>query len=266
MQILARSKEMKFSITNQVVCITGATSGIGKACAYQFASQGAKVLLCARRKERLEKIVTELEEKYATTAHYLPLDIADKKATIAAFKSLPPEWQQIAVLINNAGTARGFQKIHEGALEDWEAMIDINLKGLLCVTRQVLPGMVERNRGHVVNIGSIAGHEVYANGTVYSSTKHAVNAITRAMRLDLLGTKIRVTTVDPGLVETEFSMVRFKGDEKKAKDFYAGLTPLAAEDVADSVLYCATCPEHVNISELIIMPTDQANITTANRR
>ncbi|MGD9153131.1 MAG: SDR family NAD(P)-dependent oxidoreductase [Gammaproteobacteria bacterium] len=253
-------------LTNKTILITGATSGIGEACAHHFAKLNAKILVCARREERLRKLVSELQKKYKVNAKYLTLDIANKKAVIDSFEKLEPEWKNIDILINNAGTARGFQKLHEGKLDDWDAMIDINLKGLLYVTRQVLPGMVARNQGHVINVGSVAGHEVYANGTVYASTKHAVNAITKALRLDLFGTKIRVTTVDPGLVETEFSLVRFKGDQQKAKDFYAGLTPLTADDVADSILYCASCPAHVNISELIIMPTDQANITTVNRK
>jgi 3-hydroxy acid dehydrogenase / malonic semialdehyde reductase len=254
------------TLKNKTVLITGATSGIGEACARYFAKEGARILMCARRGERLQDFAAKLQKSFSVEVHHFVLDIRHQEAVANAIKNLPKDWQVIDVLVNNAGLARGMDNFYEGEINDWDEMIDTNLKGLLYMTRQVLPGMVKRDSGHVINIGSVAGHDIYPKGDVYCATKHAVNAFTRALRLDLLGTKIRVTTVDPGLVETEFSIVRFKGDMEKAKNFYKGLTPLTADDVADAVLYCAAAPAHVNISELIIMPTDQAGIMTVNRK
>jgi 3-hydroxy acid dehydrogenase/malonic semialdehyde reductase len=255
----------KYSLANKIVFITGATSGIGKACAEHFASQQSKILICGRRLDRLQKLAEELKDSFNTNVHYFQLDVTDKNSVEQCIRSLPLEWQKIDILVNNAGLARGLAKLHEGSIQDWEEMIDTNVKGLLYVTRRVLPGMVTRNSGHIINIGSIASHEVYANGCVYAGTKHGVNAITRALRLDLSGTKIRVTTIDPGMVETEFSLVRFRGDQDRADTVYKGMKPLTANDIANAVLYCASCPPHVNISELIIMPTDQASVTAVNR-
>jgi 3-hydroxy acid dehydrogenase/malonic semialdehyde reductase len=255
-----------YLLANKIVFITGATSGIGKACAEHFAAQQSKILICGRRSNRLQKLAKELKDSFDADVHYFQLDVTDKNAVEQRIQSLPLKWQKIDILINNAGLARGLEKLYEGSTQDWNEMIDTNIKGLLYVTRQVLPEMVTRNSGHIINIGSIAGHEVYVNGAVYAGTKHGVNAITRALRLDLLGTKIRVTTVDPGMVETEFSLVRFNGDQKRADTVYKGMRALTANDIANAVIYCASCPLHVNISELIIMPTDQASVSAVNRR
>ncbi|HEX8430982.1 MAG TPA: SDR family NAD(P)-dependent oxidoreductase, partial [Longimicrobium sp.] len=194
------------------------------------------------------------------------LDVRDSAAVASTLGALPAEWAEIDVLVNNAGLGRGMEKVQEGSTEGWDEMVDTNVKGLLYVTRAVTPGMVARGRGHVVNIGSVAGHEVYPGGAVYCGTKHAVGAITRGMRMDLLGTGVRVTTVDPGMVETEFSVVRFHGDEERAKKVYADMTPLSPADIADAVLWAATRPAHVNIDEIIIKPTDQASVGLVNRR
>jgi NADP-dependent 3-hydroxy acid dehydrogenase YdfG len=255
-----------FSLKDQIVLITGATSGIGEACAAHFAAQKSKILICGRRVERLKSLAQALKKDFKVDAHYFTLDVTDKAAVEKTLQNLPAEWLDISVLVNNAGLAKGFEKLQEGKTEDWEMMIDTNIKGLLYVTRQILPGMIQRNKGHVINIGSIVGHEVYSKGAVYASTKHAVNAISRSLRLDLLGTMVRVSEVNPGMVETEFSLVRFSGDSKQAKTVYQGMTPLTADDVADAVVYCASRPPHVNINELIIVPTDQAGVTTVNRR
>jgi len=249
-----------FKITNKIVLITGASSGIGKACAELFAQQGAKLILCARREDRLNKLKNELINKYNSSVFAVKLDVSDRHAVDKCIKNLPREWQSIAVLINNAGLALGFDKVHVANIDDWEVMIDTNIKALLYVTKAVLDGMIERRAGHIINIGSIAGHEVYSNASVYIATKHAVDAITRCLRLDLAEAEgnIRVTSIDPGMVVTEFSEVRFKGDKQKAAKVYEGMTPLSADDIADAVFYCASRPEHVNVSDMIIYPTDQA--------
>ncbi len=252
-------------LRDRVVFITGASAGIGEACARAFARLGCSLLLAARRTERLERLRGELET-LGVEVLTLALDVRSRSQVEEALASLPQGWREIDVLVNNAGLARGLDPVQEGSIEDWEEMIDTNVKGRLYVTRAVLPGMVERDRGHIINIGSIAGREVYPGGTVYCATKHAVRAITLGLRLDLLGTNIRVTTVDPGMVETEFSIVRFKGDEERAAQVYEGLQPLTAEDVADAVVYCATRPPHVNISEVVVMPTHQASATKVYRR
>lgn len=251
---------------NKIVLITGASSGIGEACAEIFAQQGAKLILCARRKERIENLAIRFFKKYATKCYLMNLDIRNRKAVQANITNLPKNWQAIEVLINNAGLAAGLDKIQAADLDDWDCMIDTNIKGLLYMSHAVLPNMVKRNRGHIINIGSIAGHEVYTNGGVYCSTKHAVFALTKGLKLDLLGTKIRVSSVDPGMVETEFSEVRFKGDKERAKKVYTGLKPLSASDVADAVYYCASCPEHVNILEVIVLPTAQSAATAVHRQ
>lgn len=254
------------SIPHPTVLITGASSGIGKACAERFAAAGSRVLLCARRKTRLQDLAAELKERYNTESFLLELDVRDSKAVAQAFNKLPEAWQNIDVLVNNAGLSRGLDKLHEGKLEDWEEMIDTNVKGLLYVSKAVIPGMVQRKRGTIVNIGSIAGHDVYIGGNVYCATKHAVDAITRGLRMDLVDTPLRVCTVDPGLVQTEFSDVRFRGDRDRARKVYQGYTPLSPSDVADAVYYCAAAPPHVQIAEMIILPTAQASPSLVHKK
>jgi 3-hydroxy acid dehydrogenase/malonic semialdehyde reductase len=249
------------NLKDKIVFITGASSGIGRACAETFAMAGAKLLLCARRMDQLKRISDNLK----TEKYLIQLDVRDQKKVSEKLSSLPDEWKNIDILINNAGLARGLSKLHEGVLSDWEEMIDTNVKGLLYVSREVIPGMVKRNRGDIVNIGSIAGHEVYPGGNVYCASKHAVNALTRGLRLDLVDTNIRVSTVDPGLVETEFSLVRFHGDKDRASQVYKGMKPLTGADIADAVLYCVSRPEHVQIAEIIILPTAQKSSTVVSR-
>jgi serine 3-dehydrogenase len=255
-----------YSLKDKVVFVTGASNGIGAACAHAFAEHGAKVLLCARRADRLQQVVDVIKKKYNAAVHSFVLDVRKNADVERALNSLPDEWKNISVLVNNAGLARGLKNIQEGELQDWEEMIDTNVKGLLYVTRVVAPWMIARNEGHIVNIGSIAGHQVYPKGNVYCASKFAVRALNEGMRLDFFGTPVRVTSVDPGLVETEFSIVRFRGDAERAGKTYQGLTPLGAEDIADAVLYCATRPAHVNIQEMIVMPTDQASTTMVNKK
>ncbi|CAN5610644.1 MAG: SDR family NAD(P)-dependent oxidoreductase [Gemmatimonadetes bacterium] len=247
------------------VLITGASAGIGAACARAFAAAGARLILAARRTERLEAIAEELQRAHGTETHQLALDVRELGVVTQLLAQLPPEWEAIDVLVNNAGLGRGLDPLQEGDPTEWDEMIDTNVKGLLYVTRAVLPGMIERGRGHVINLGSVAGHEVYPGGNVYAATKHAVDAITRGLRMDLLGTPVRVSTVDPGLVETEFSTVRFRGDEERAKRVYHGYQPLTPADVADAVLYCATRPPHVNIDQIILKPVAQASAMLVHR-
>jgi NADP-dependent 3-hydroxy acid dehydrogenase YdfG len=247
----------------ETVLITGASAGIGAACARAFAGEGARLVLAARRRERLDELVRGLG---GAECHLLELDVRDRDAVSEVLGGLPAEWREIDVLVNNAGVGRGLDKLQEGDVDGWDQMVDTNVKGLLYVTRALLPGMVERGRGHVINIGSIAGHEVYPGGAVYCATKSAVGSITQGMRLDLMGTGVRVSTVDPGMVETEFSIVRFGGDEERAKRVYAGMTPLTPDDIAETVLWCATRPPHVNIDEIILKPTDQASATLVHRK
>ena len=251
---------------NSLACITGASSGIGASCARAFAAEGASLLLFARRKERLDVLAEELMRQYAVRVRTAPLDVRDRAQVDAVFGALPEEWHRIDILINNAGLARGFHKLHEGDVQDWEEMIDTNIKGLLYVSRTVVPWMVQRGTGHVVNIGSIAGHQVYPNGNVYCATKHAVKALTEGLKMDLLGTGVRVSSVDPGLVETEFSLVRFHGDAQRAAHTYANMKPLGPDDIADVVLFCVTRPPHVDIAEVIVMPTAQASVHHVHRK
>jgi len=250
------------NLKDKIVFITGASSGIGRACAEVFAAEGCRLILSARRYERLKQLISELD----TESIIIELDVRDQKKVKQAIRSLDKSWSDIDILINNAGLARGLSKLHEGELSDWEEMIDTNVKGLLYVSREIIPGMVKRNRGHIVNIGSIAGHEVYPNGNVYCATKHAVDALTRGIRMDLVDTPIRVSTVDPGLVETEFSKVRFHGDSDRSKKVYTGMQPLTGEDIADTVLYCVSRPEHVQIAEVIILPTAQKSSGIVSRK
>jgi len=252
-------------LKKKIVLITGASSGIGLACAEAFAPEGARLILSARRKERLETLQQSLQKQYGTEVLTIQLDVRNQPAVEKAIQSLPASWQTIEILVNNAGLSRGLDKLYEGKLDDWEEMIDTNVKGLLYVSRAVIPGMVARAQGTIVNIGSIAGHEVYPGGNVYCATKFAVDALTRGLRHDLVDTPLRVCTVDPGLVETEFSIVRFRGNAERAKTVYQNLHPLTPEDVAETVLFCATRPPHVQIAEVIILPTSQASPTLVHR-
>ncbi len=251
---------------NKIIFISGASSGIGAACARAFAALGGRLILCARRLTHLEKITANLREKYNCSTHILQLDVTDRDAVAQSIKNLPADWQAIDILINNAGLAAGFATLQEGNIDDWERMIDTNVKGLLYVTRAIIPDMIARDQGHIINIGSIAGSEVYPYGAVYCATKHAVKAINQGLKHDLLGTSIRVSSVDPGMVDTEFSTVRYAGDQQKAAAVYQGLTPLTADDIADAVVYCASRPAHVNIREIVLMTVDQASATRAHRR
>ncbi len=254
------------SIRGYTVLITGASSGIGAACAKAFAGGGARLILAARRTERVEELAGQLRQEHGIETLSLTLDVRDFAQVQNVLGGLPAQWQTIDILLNNAGLARGLEKVQEGHVQDWDEMIDTNVKGLLYVTRTIAPGMVARGRGHIINIGSIAGKEVYPNGNVYCATKHAVDALNRAMRIDLAGTGVRVTSVDPGMVETEFSLVRFHGDEERAKKVYQGFQPLTPEDIADVILFCATRPPHVDIQDVVVMSTAQASATIVSRQ
>ncbi|WP_297691241.1 SDR family NAD(P)-dependent oxidoreductase [uncultured Eudoraea sp.] len=243
--------------------ITGATSGIGKATAQLFAANGIRLIICGRRTELLKELKKELEP--LTDVCVLNFDVRDKDIVSATIESLPKEFRHIDILINNAGNAHGLDPIEKGSLEDWDAMLDINVKGLLYVSRAILPQMVERNSGHIINIGSTAGKEVYPRGNVYCASKHAVDAINQGMRIDLNAYGIRVGAVNPGLVETEFSNVRFKGDAKRAKTVYKGFQPLKPEDIANIIFFVISQPSHVNIADLVVMPTAQASSTIVNK-
>jgi serine 3-dehydrogenase len=252
-------------LTGRTVLITGASSGIGAACADVFAGAGCRLLLVARRRRRLDDLTVLLRGRYPVEVAAEAVDVRDRPAVEAWVAGLADAWRAIDILVNNAGLARGLAPLHEGEVADWEEMIDTNLKGLLYVTRAVLPGMVSRGRGHVITIGSIAGHESYRGGNVYCATKHAVTGLVRGLAIDTLGTGVRVSSVDPGLVETEFATVRFHGDEARAAAVYDGLEPLAAEDVAEAVLFCATRPPHANVRELVLLPSAQAGSVHVHR-
>jgi serine 3-dehydrogenase len=253
-------------LTGQVVFITGASSGIGAAAARAFARLKTRLLICARREERLRALAPELERLGAAGVLVRPVDTRDSEAVARLVDSLPAPWKEIEVLLNNAGLSRGLDKLHEGSLADWREMIETNVLGLLHVDRAVVPLMAARGRGIVVHLGSVAGEQVYPGGNVYCASKHAVDAITRGLRMDLLGTGVRVTSVDPGLVQTEFSEVRFHGDTKRAAAVYEGITPLAPEDVADAIVFAATRPAHVSVAEMTLYPADQASARDVNRR
>ena len=246
---------------NRVALITGATSGIGLACAHKFALNNHDLILTGRRKDRLDKIADELKTKYGIKVLTANFDIRVRKEVNDFVKSIPIEWQ-VEILINNAGLAAGLAPFQEGSVDDWEQMIDTNVKGLLFISRAITPKLIAQGKGHVINIGSIAGKEVYPQGNVYCATKHAVDALTKGMRIDLLPYGIKVTQIAPGLVETEFSIVRFKGDHSVADKVYRGFEPLKGEDIAEVAHYVTTLPAHVNINDLLIMPTAQANGTT----
>lgn len=250
---------------NKTVLITGATSGIGKATAEKFAEKGYNLILTGRRNDRLTEIRKDISEKYNVKTLILSFDIRNSDEVKKEIEGLSEEWKNIDILINNAGLAVGLNPIQSGDIDDWERMIDTNIKGLLYITRAVSPMMVKRKKGHIVNIGSIAGRDVYPNGNVYCATKYAVDALTKSMRLDLLPYNIRVSQIAPGQAETEFSVVRFKGDEEKAKNVYKGFEALTAEDIADAILYVTQVPPHVNISDLLIMPTAQASINVIHK-
>lgn len=246
--------------------ITGVTSGFGHAIAKRLASIGYTLILTGRRKERLEELANTLRSEYSVKIHTLCFDVRDNVACTAAIQSIPSEFQPIDILINNAGLAAGAAPFNESDLVDFEQMIDTNVKGLLFVTKLTVPQMIERQSGHIINISSIAGIEVYPNGSVYCASKHAVNAITKGLRLDLVKYGIKVSSISPGMAETEFSIVRFHGDEEKAKAVYAGLTPLNAEDIADTVEFILTRPAHVSINDIQINPSQQANTYVSNRK
>jgi 3-hydroxy acid dehydrogenase / malonic semialdehyde reductase len=248
-----------------IVLITGVTSGIGRATAIRLAKDGYRLILTGRRAVTLKKLTIYLESQYKTECMSLPIDIRNYSAMKKAFNELPEEWRSIGILINNAGLAAGLDKFHEGALDDWNQMIDTNIKGILHITHLVAPGMVARKKGHIINIGSVAGKEVYPMGAVYSATKHAVEALTRGMRQDFVPYGIKVSSVSPGAVETEFSLVRFKGDQERADKVYDGFVPLGPEDIADLIQFIITRPTHVNIQDVLIMPTAQASATLFHR-
>jgi NADP-dependent 3-hydroxy acid dehydrogenase YdfG len=252
-------------LRDQVVLVTGASSGIGRACALSFAREGCRLLVAARRRQRLDELEPLLAKAGATGIRALTLDVRDEPAVAAAIEELPAEWKAIEVLVNNAGLSRGLDPLHRGSLADWDEMIDTNVKGLLHVDRAVVPLMAVRGRGIVLHLGSIAGRQVYPSGNVYCATKHAVRALTEGLRIDLLGSGVRVGSIDPGLVATEFSEVRFHGDAARAETVYRGMRPLTAEDVAEVVVFAATRPPHVNVAELLLLPTDQASAFHVHR-
>jgi 3-hydroxy acid dehydrogenase / malonic semialdehyde reductase len=244
---------------NKIVLITGATSGFGKACAKKFAANNYDIIITGRRKDRLDEISNSLIKEFNVRVHALEFDVQNKKAVFVTINNLPADWKNIEVLINNAGLALGRDFFDEASLDDWETMIDTNLKGLVYVSKAVLPLMIAKNKGHIINIGSTAGKEVYEKGNMYCATKHAVDAISKAMRIDLLQHAIKITAVHPGAADTEFSNVRFKGNNDLAKKVYEGYEPLTAEDVADTIFYTTTLPQHVCINDLVITCTAQAN-------
>jgi NADP-dependent 3-hydroxy acid dehydrogenase YdfG len=256
---------MGISIQGKIAFITGASAGIGKSTALALASAGAKLLLCARATDALDAMRDELKAAGAADIHTFALDVSRRADVATAIASLPAAWQAIEILVNNAGLARGMEKLYRDDIENWEEMLDTNVKGLLYVTRAVLPGMVERNAGHVVNMGSTAGYTAYAGGSVYCASKAAERLLSEGMRIDLMGTAIRVTSIDPGMVETRFSEVRFGGDKERAAKVYANITPLTPDDVADTILWAVTRPAHVNVSTVLLTSIDQANAVTFNR-
>lgn len=245
----------------RIALITGATSGIGLACARKFLGAGYRVIATGRNRQKLQTLKNESGDDLLT----LEFDVQDREQTINVLKSIPEEWQDIDVLINNAGLALGLEPEYEGDYADWDGMIDTNIKGLLTVTREIVPGMIARNHGHVINIGSVAGDAAYANGNVYCATKAAVKAITDGLRIDVAHTPLRVTLLKPGLVETNFSNVRFHGDDKRAENVYKGITPLTGDDIADAALYAAQAPAHVQIAEMLILATHQASGSVISR-
>jgi 3-hydroxy acid dehydrogenase / malonic semialdehyde reductase len=254
------------SLQGKIVLITGASSGIGKATAMAFAHEGSRLLLCARRLDRLEGLQQALTAAGAVSVHVFKLDVQLRTEVESALANLPANLRDIDILVNNAGLSRGLAKLYEDDPQNWEEMIDTNVKGLLYVTRAVVPGMVARGRGHVINLGSTAAYTTYANGAVYCASKAAEKAISEGLKIDLMGTSVRVTSVDAGMVETDFSKVRFRGDEEKAAKVYQNITPLQPEDVAEAIVWAASRPPHVNIHNVLMTTIDQANSTVFNRR
>ncbi len=252
-------------LKQNIILITGASSGIGYAAAERFAELGANLILAARRVEKIQALSESLIKKYNISTFILPLDVRDKNGVINAINNLPASFKSIDILVNNAGLALSSDLIQDGNLDNWETMIDTNIKGLLYLTHSILPGMIERKKGHIINIGSIAGRNIYATGNVYCATKHAVKAISESIRHDTLGKNIRVTEIAPGAVHTEFSEVRWNGDKKRSDDFYSKFTPLQAEDIADTIVFAATRPNHVNISEMVIYPLEQVGLNYASK-
>ena len=250
---------------NKTILITGASSGIGAGCARKFASQGARLILNSRSIDKLRSLAEELKEKYNAECYVMPFDVCNRDSAAAALNALPEEWKSIDVLINNAGLAIGVDKEHEGNLDEWDVVIDTNIKALLSMTRLVVPGMVERGKGHIINIGSIAGDAAYPGGSVYCATKAAVKALSDGLRIDLVDTPLRVTNIKPGLVETNFSVIRFRGDKEKADNVYRGIRPLDGDDIAEVVYFAASAPEHMQVAEILVMPTYQATGTIVSK-
>jgi 3-hydroxy acid dehydrogenase / malonic semialdehyde reductase len=257
---LSKEHAEMLSPRGKTVFVTGASSGIGEACAKAFAGVGARLLLGARRIDRLNTLAQTLRKEHQAEVYSVQMDVTRYKELEAAISGLPKEWKEVDVLVNNAGLALKTDKLFDAAAGDWDTMIDTNVKGLLYVTRLILPGMVERKRGHVINIASIGGFELYPGGSVYCATKAAVQTLSKVLRMDVLGHSIRVTNIDPGITRSEFNLVRWKGNREKAEKVYEGLKCLSAQDIAEAVLFCATRPPHVNIGELVITPTDQINV------
>jgi len=254
------------SLKDKIVFITGASAGIGKSCAEQFAAEGAKLILAARRIEKLHELAENLKEKHGTDSVSYQLDVRDRNAVKNVIESFPQDWKSVDILLNNAGLSQGLDKIQDGDIDDWERMIDTNVKGLLYITKYILPGMIKRESGHVINISSIAGIGVYPLGNVYCASKYAVRALTEGMIIDTVDTPIKVSAVSPGLVDTEFSTVRFKGDKSRADKVYEGIEALTANDIAETVLFCATRPRHANITEVVILATNQASGAIVHRK
>lgn len=252
-------------LRGKTVLVTGASAGIGLSVATEFARAGCRLILVARRQTRLEELARKLESEHGAACLCLPVDLLDRTATLAALEGLGPSWSCVDILVNNAGMVRGLDPLYAGRLEDWDEILDTNVKALLTVTRWTLPHMLERGSGHVINLGSISGYETYPGGAVYCASKFAVRALTHGLKMDLLGTPIRVTSIDPGLVETEFSLVRYRGDVERARLPYRGLKPLGGDDIAEAVVWCATRPAHVNILNVVILPTDQASTSLVHR-
>lgn len=250
---------------NKTILITGASSGIGEGCARKFASQGARLILNSRSADKLTALAEELKEKYDAECYVMPFDVCNRDSAAAALNALPQEWKSIDVLVNNAGLAIGVDKEYEGNLDEWDVVIDTNVKALLSMTRLVVPGMIERGRGHIINIGSIAGDAAYPGGSVYCATKAAVKALSDGLRIDLVDTPLRVTNIKPGLVETNFSVVRFRGDKEKADNVYRGIKPLNGDDIAEVVYFAASAPEHMQVAEILVMPTYQATGTIVSK-
>lgn len=242
---------------DKIVLITGASSGIGKACAEQFAAQGAHLILCARREDKLKELANVLSEQFSIKVLPLEIDLLDKAKVIEKIQNLPSFWQNVDILINNAGVALGYDQLSNGRLEDWETVIDVNIKGVLLMIRYLIPQMLKRQTGHIVNIGSISSRYVYAGGSVYCATKYAVRAITETVKMEVHGTPIRVTLINPGMVKTEFFEVRFAGDQEKAEEMFADFTPLNPEDIANTIVFCVNQPAHVDVTELTLVPTSQ---------